>query len=256
MGDVLGAPKGAPFEWATSIWRYRAGEIPEHRPFTTGDVFKAIIDVPLKRGAPVERTFVVLQHPCTMRSDGVNLRDGILVAVVTKGSKISSWPTDRVYNKMPLPHLVPKQIAGIDSPPAVDDAVECWEAEFETFALASATDLDAAKRIAVMDLEGIGLLLQRLTHYLTRAAPALHLFVESVKGADLEVEILEEWIGRAIASGCDVTQATMECVEWLRTEENGTTRQKALDRPESRHRVARAATLESKERYGHLEHGE
>lgn len=255
MGAELDEPNAKPSEWASAIWKYRGNEVPEHRPVTTGDVFIGKIEVARKGPSDHDRIYIVLQHPCTMRREGVLIRDGILAAVIKRDSRrLSSWPRDNTYNKMPLPELIPREEveAVAEAGASADDnvaAVECWWAEFETLAIVNSEDLAPGKRIAVMDLEGAALLFQRFTHFLTRANVLIDKFATEIQGADTEVEILEEWIGRAIEHGVSSETAATECLEWLREETTGPSRQELLDDPLTRSRVVREALEESKRRY-------
>ena len=251
MGAKLDAPPGDASDWARTIWRYRADEVVEHRPVTAGDVFKATVHVPTRQGPDVERMFIVLQHPCSIRIDGVNVRDGVLAAVVKRDGTLSTWPIDRVYNKMPLPELIPESAAIIAGTPSESgpDSVKCWWADFESLAIVSAEQLAPGNRIAVMDLDGVALLLQRFAHFLTRAAVAKHLFVEAVAGADAEVEILEDWISCAVDAKVTGTEAAHDCMNWLRDDDGGGTRQARLDDSAKRKRIVREAALEAEHRY-------
>ncbi len=251
MGAKLDTPPGAASGWARTIWRYRTDEIVKHRPVTAGDVFKTTVNVPTKQGPDAERVFIVLQHPCSIRIDGVNVRDGVLAAVVKRDGALSEWPADRIYNKMPLPELIPDSAAKSAGAPSESGpvAVKCWWADFDSLVIVSAEQLDPENRIAVMDLDGIALLLQRFAHFLTRAAVAKHIFVESVAGADAEVEVLEDWIGRAIDAGAKGTDAAHDCMRWLREDEGGGMRQAQLEDPATRKRIVREAALEAEHRY-------
>jgi hypothetical protein len=239
----LDAPEGPASSWAAQIWRGRGEETPLHRPVTTGDVFRAAINVTTKVQNPEERTFIVLQHPCTMRPDGLNTRNGILVAVVSKGSKRNIWPTDRHFNKMVLPELQPP--TGTPD----DERVECWEADFDVLAVVDAESLDPAKRIASMELFGIALTLQRLTHYLTRTKIPVFDFATTIESADAEIEIIENWVETAIGAGENPTVAAGNCLQWLREDDINTTRQKALEEPALRSRIRREAISRARELY-------
>ena len=60
------------------------GEVENARPYLTGDIFRKV-QIP-----GVERTGhgIVLTHPCSMRSDGVNLADKLLMASVVESNEI------------------------------------------------------------------------------------------------------------------------------------------------------------------------
>lgn len=68
-----------------SLYRTRGEEVNAARPILTGDVF-ADLELPGSTGKMRKRHVMVLQHPCSMRKDGVSLNWQLLVAEVQKRS--------------------------------------------------------------------------------------------------------------------------------------------------------------------------
>ncbi len=82
MGKDLESPYvgGVP-DW-DALYRACGDEVSATRPIFTGDVFTGV-RLPGSTGRVKARSVVVLQHPCSMRSNGVDLAWHILVAEVT-----------------------------------------------------------------------------------------------------------------------------------------------------------------------------
>ncbi len=91
-------------DWG-SLYRARGDEVVRHRPIFTGDVFEKIPVQGL--GESKTKTVIVLQHPCALRSNGVNLHSRLMVAELRnhKPIPVEAW-TGHV-GKMPLPELLP-----------------------------------------------------------------------------------------------------------------------------------------------------
>lgn len=79
------------------------GEVENARPYLTGDVFRTV-QIP---GVESTGHGIVLTHPCSMRSDGVNLADRLLMASVVESNEIplEKWRIG-YYKVMPLPGLM------------------------------------------------------------------------------------------------------------------------------------------------------
>ncbi len=88
-----------------SLYRARGDEVVRHRPVFTGDVFEKVPVQGLEETKT--KTVIVLQHPCALRSNGVDLHSRLMVAEVRDHRVIplESW-TGHV-SKMPLPDLIP-----------------------------------------------------------------------------------------------------------------------------------------------------
>ena len=106
MSHDLESPyvEGVP-DW-DALYRAR-GEVSLTRPIFTGDVFTGV-QLPGSTGKTKARSVVVLQHPCSMRTNGVDLAWQVLVAEVTNRKEIDEpgW-TGGNFNLMPLPDIRP-----------------------------------------------------------------------------------------------------------------------------------------------------
>jgi len=105
MTRNLEPPSGDLDDWDLLYLARGADEIVGHRPFFTGDVF-AEVPVQGPRADLKTKTVMVIQHPCAMRPDGINLSESILVAEV---HKFPVLPPDKWYTSgklMPLPDLL------------------------------------------------------------------------------------------------------------------------------------------------------
>lgn len=183
------------------LYLARGDEIPVWRPVNTGDVFA---DVPLSIGGERTGRAIVLTHPCTMRTDGVQLVDRLLMAPVEAVDQVPMWRGH--YARMPLPELE------LDRHHAADfDRIEPVPSE----------GLDPATRLAAMQPVGINLLLQRLVHHLTRVVIDTSQFKIACGPAIAEVDLIEEWLEEAIGSGADLSESTVACHDWLRSAPEG-----------------------------------
>jgi hypothetical protein len=105
MADSLEypGPEGSP-DWGL-LYLYRGDEVVEARPIFTGDVF---FDVEVQGvGAVENKNVLVLQHPCALRTNGVDLADSLMVVEVAPGKLYSQSDWLGNYRVMPLPELVP-----------------------------------------------------------------------------------------------------------------------------------------------------
>lgn len=72
MSKDLESPyvEGVP-DW-DALYRARGDEVSQTRPIFTGDVFTGV-QLPGSTGSVKARSVVVIQHPCSMRTNGVDL---------------------------------------------------------------------------------------------------------------------------------------------------------------------------------------
>ena len=91
-----------------ALYRARGDEVSQTRPVFTGDVFTGL-RLSGSTGRTKARSVVVLQHPCSMRTNGVDLAWQVLVAEVTNRKELdeAGWAGGN-YNLMPLPGLRPE----------------------------------------------------------------------------------------------------------------------------------------------------
>lgn len=193
----------------------------------TGDVFQNV-SLALPGAATKPRALIVLTHPCSMRRDGVALRKRLLVAVVKQRTVTSDgWPVDELFDLMPL--LNPDAAGGE------------FVAEFDNVAILESSLLDRSKRVAVLELNGLNLLMQRFVHQLTRVVVATSEFANATLPLYEEIDLIEDWVTYASEKGADATESERHCHDWLREAVGNSSRQEMLRDPQSRSRVRRDA---------------
>ena len=69
----LAAPSGHQSHQYDCLYRARGDEVNEYRPVFTGDVFTKVRTFSPATEKWKLRDVVVVQHPCALRDDGVNL---------------------------------------------------------------------------------------------------------------------------------------------------------------------------------------
>ena len=220
----------APNEWEELYLAFGL-EVEPERPVFTGDVFErqpeaAIDDFVLPAA------FLVLQHPCALRSNGVDLAPRLLVAEVTKYDLLAKDLWTRHFKVMPLPHLN-----------GDDQAPDNRAARFNEILVISPEQLSGYVRIANLSEVGVNLLLQRWVHHNSRAIVPTHVFAEVTSGPSAEAELIEEWVVTRVAQGGKAESALRECHAFLRETPgpDAPMRQKALEDPQRRAEVRRAA---------------
>lgn len=211
-----------------SLYRTRGEEVNAARPILTGDVF-ADLELPGSTGKMRKRHIMVLQHPCSMRKDGVSLNWQLLVAEVQKRSVLEEGAWQGNYGLMPLPDLFPHEEG------------KRWDyaANFDNlYMVAPATLVD---RVACLDPLGLNLLLQRWVHYSSRVIVPTSNFQEETASYYEEADLVEEWCEeRGAETDKEIEEAQRECIEWLREgTEDGVTRQKMLKNAQYRSTVRR-----------------
>lgn len=198
--EAPGTPE-AP-NWA-SLYRARGDEVSNSRPIFTGDVFE---DTPCidESGNRTQRTVLVLQHPCALRVDGVNLVPRLLVAEVRDSPLLPIGQWKGSYKFMPLPEL--RQITG-----------DHFRAYLHEPHLIEAAALQIPNRIACMSQTGVNLLLQRWVHHNSRVivptSEYLNVTVEQFEEADL----IEDWCDELASTPEDVRVETASAHDWLRS---------------------------------------
>jgi hypothetical protein len=89
---------------SADLYRALGEDVNPARPVLTGDVFKNVT-VTETDGSSTTETVMVLDHPCSLREDGVNLAPRLLVAQVRRTQQ-GSWRSGN-YNRMFLPTPFP-----------------------------------------------------------------------------------------------------------------------------------------------------
>ena len=222
MANDLEAPPGELGGWPDDLYRARGDEVAAHRLVFTGDVF-AGVTVRSPDGVEKQKTVLVLQHPCALRSNGVDLVSGLLVAETRKHRVLSAEEWTRFGRLMPLPALRPE----------VESAKRDQAAFFESVYVVGADHL--SDRIACLSQLGVNLLLQRWVRHNSRVVVPTTTLNEQVSGAYEEADVLEEWCERALEAGVGLVEASSDCLAWLREDlGGGQTRQRRLDDPQMR----------------------
>jgi hypothetical protein len=215
-------------DW-NSLYRARGEEVVRHRPVFTGDIFGRIPVQGL--GETKNKTVMVLQHPCALRSNGTDLHSRLTVAELRnhKVIAVEEW-ISKHYSKMPLPELIP----------SADSGRRHQAAFFDEPYLVGPDDLDLNKRIACLSQAGVNLLLQRWVHHNSRAVVPTATYQTVSSPAYEEADLIEEWCEERIEVGLTIPEATVEVMKWLREEVGGgVTRQTMLEQPQNRSTVRR-----------------
>ncbi len=234
MSHDLESPyvEGVP-DWG-ALYRARGDEVGATRPIFTGDVFTGV-QLPGSTGKTKARSLVVLQHPCSMRTNGVDLAWQVLVAEVTNRKEIDEpgWVSGN-YNLMPLPDLRPE----------VTSQSRHQAANFDN--LYTVTPDLLTSRIASLSPFGVNLLLQRWVHCSSRVVVPTHTFHEQTVAFYEEADLIEEWCDET--SSDDLRAETQVCLDWLRADRDGSTYQELLKNPQSHSMIRRAMRQALKER--------
>lgn len=239
MTRGLEAPPGDPSGWGDQLYRARGEEIPPWRPLFTGDVFE---NVPFTRPdkAPKAKSVIVVQHPCALRSDGVNINDGVLIAEVRQHRELLPAEWEGFDKLMPLPELYPKLTSGKRNQAGFFDSLDVVPASSLTVPVACLSQL------------GVNLLLQRWINHNSRFVPPTFELNKVTSGVYEEADLIEGWCEHAVNAQQPVStaEATAACVSWLRTPlPAGGTRQQRLEDPQFRTEVRQAVRAEVRARY-------
>ncbi len=200
MSDVLECPGPSDNPDWGSLYLYREAEVVELRPVFTGDVFFGV-DV---QGAALRETkdVIVIQHPCALRTDGVNLVESLLVVEVMPDQLYRPREWKGNYKLMPLPELRSGEKSH-------------FSARFTSPLLASAEDLNVERRVACMSPVGVNLLLQRWVYHNSRAAIHSSVYDDAVSAQFEEADAIEEWCTTRAKVGVSLGDATSEADAWL-----------------------------------------
>lgn len=223
----------APHDWG-ELYLARGEDVADERPVFTGDVFSRR---PATEGQASEAVgasqLLVLQHPCALRTNGVDLVPRILVAEVEPAQLLNTEQWRGNFKVMPLPELL--EAVGGDSGHR--------SGKFNQILVVAPEDLAEYSRVACLSEVGVNLLLQRWVHHNSRVIVPTHLFAEVTAGPSAEADLTEDWVRERVTQGADSAAAEHECHEFLRSQpsDDGPTRQTALRDPQRRSEVRRAA---------------
>ena len=217
-----------------ALYRARGDEVTATRPIFTGDVFTGV-QLPGSTGKTKARSVVVLQHPCSMRTNGVDLAWQVLVAEVANRKVLDEhgWVGGN-FNLMPLPGLRP------------DEASQSQHQAANFDNLYTVTPDLLTSRVASLSPFGVNLLLQRWVHYSSRVVVPTHTFHEQTVAFYEEADLIEEWCDEP--GGNDLRVETRACLVWLRSDRDGSTYQELLKNPQSHSMIRRAMRQELRER--------
>ena len=126
---------------------------------------------------------ILVQHPCALRTNGVDLAKRLLAAEVKPFSRLPREGWSGNFNKMPLPELMP----------TVEGKKRDHAAFFDSPYLVASGDLDRANRIACLSPVGINLLLQRWVAHNSRAVIPTSDYQALTSGPYEEADLVEEW---------------------------------------------------------------
>ncbi len=231
-------PVGDPPDWNEFYLARGADEVVEHRPIMTGDVFT---DVELfgadGRLVSEHKSVIILQHPCAIRSDGVQLAERILVAEVRPHRELTPEEWQRFFKFMPLPRLFPQ----------AKSETRDHSAFFKEIYLARREAL--ITREACLSLFGINVLLQRWINHNSRVKVPTHELNKVVIAPYEEVDLVEDWCTSAVAAGTAIEDALRDVDEWLSEQINDAPRRTLLERDQRRPEIRREARLNAASRY-------
>jgi hypothetical protein len=209
------------------LYRDRGNEVAKARPYFTGDVFEAS-EVRGLDGELLSTTVMIMQHPCAMRVNGVDLVPGLLVVEVAEHQYLKPSQWTGFTRVMPLPEL----LRDADHPAQTHHA-----AYFNRVHIVRPEGLGS--RTASLSIRGVNLLLQRWVHHNSRVMVPSGEFLRVIGGVFEEADLIEEWCEERDA--LHLTAATAECINWLREQPaDGTPmRQELLEDEQSRSSVRR-----------------
>lgn len=213
-------------DWA-SLYLYRGEEVSQFRPVFTGDIFMLPEDAGMVQ---------IIQHPCAIRLDGVNLVPQLLVATVAESNalKPSKWKGN--YKQFPLPELSGE-----------GDAHR--SAFFHKPSLVSPETVAGGRRLACLSQFGVNLLLQRWVHHNSRVVVPTWSVDEATAEQYEEADLVEEWREAWADSGLDPAESENSAHAWLRSDGgNGASWQSMLSSSQTRSKVRSAMRSELRRR--------
>ena len=181
---------------------------------------------------------MVLQHPCALRSDGVELSESVLVVLVRQHKIVEPADWKKYWKLTPLPDLMPSVDSGKRNQAAFfDDTFHVHRDELRS-------------RVACLSLRGVNLLIQRWVHHCSRVVVKTNDIDQETSGAYEEVDIVEEWCSEAMLNSVPRNNALGDADEWLKGAFGSQSRRELLVTPQYRSQIRRAATAAVKESFG------
>jgi hypothetical protein len=203
-------------------------DIAAARPVLTGDVYEDVTVIETD-GSTRVITAMILDHPCSLRVDGVNLVPRLNVGEVTP---VPGAQWNGCFNRMFLPPPFPQAING----------VKACAAFFDRGYYVSPEQLQAGTRIACLNPFGINLFLQRWVKHASRLTVETSMFQEANESPYEEADLIEEWCLEREEDGVKIPEAMAECMDWLREAlPDGRRRQELLEDSQTRSTVRRDA---------------
>lgn len=226
-GEEVGAP-----DW-DALYLYRNDEVPTARPTFTGDVFS---DLTVQAGDGTElRSALVIQHPCALRTNGVDLTDRLVVVDVQPYKLLAEGEWRGNYRLMPLPALS-----------NLDGEGGHHAAFFVLPYLTTPDALNSARRVACLSTLGVNILLQRWVYHNSRIIVPTWRYNEVIGAQYEEADGIEEWCTTRIGHGLDLPSATHEADSWLSSDGgSGISRRRLLENPQYRSNVRRSMRKEA-----------
>ncbi len=212
-------------DWSR-LYRARGDEVVSHRPYFTGDVFERV-EVQNPDGSTKRKNVIIVQHPCAMRTNGVDLVPKLLVAELRNHRVLSPEEWTGYTKNMPLPDLIPSVASGRRSQAAFFDELYLVAPE------------RLASRIACLSQLGVNLLLQRWVSHNSRVVIPTSTYNKATSGVYEESDLIEEWCEELLPAGILPEKATVECMTWLREDVGGVTRQRMLEDEQHRSEIRR-----------------
>lgn len=219
------------------FWLYRRkGGVRQPRPLFTGDVFH---DVPIV-GEQDAGDVVILQHPCALLDDHNELRPVLLVAKLIDFADVTLADWKGNYDFMPI--VLHDNGAGQHKAVA-----------FNELALVRSAELSYARRVACMEIEAVGLLLQRWTNANTRVVTPLWRFKQVIEEQFAESEGMEHWCSQRQQARVKPDEGVREATAWLdaKSEDTNRPRRELLKSPENRKGLIRRMHEVAKEMSSH-----
>jgi hypothetical protein len=210
-------------DWSR-LYRARGDEVVAHRPYFTGDVFESV-QVQNPDGSTKRKSVIVVQHPCAMRTNGVDLAPKLLVAELRNHRVIPPEEWTGYIKNMLLPDLIPTVTSGRRNQAAFFDELYVVTPE----ALVS--------RVACLSQLGVNILLQRWVSHNSRVVVPTPTYNKVTSGVYEEADLIEEWCEERLPADVTPEKATAECVTWLREDVGGVTRQRMLEDEQHRSEI-------------------